>query len=208
MLILDRFFGDIRDNKDKLAKILRTSEDHIIILEQVHSDKIYYANKPVKEEILGHDAIITDKKGIYLLIKIADCQAVTIKDPVKGVVSNVHNGWRGSVQNIVGKVVEKMVKDFNCNPQDMIAHVSPSLGPCCAEFSDPYNELPKNLHKYILENNHVDFWKATKDQCLEKGLLEENIHIDGTCTVCHKEKYFSYRGDKEDNGRNAVITWI
>lgn len=207
MLILDRLFGNVRDNKNKLAKILDTSEDNIIILEQVHDDKIYYADQPVKDEIPGCDAAITDKEDLYLLIQIADCQAVSIKDPVRRVIANVHNGWRGSVKNIVGKVIKELESKFGSKPEDLIINVSPSLGPCCSEFSDPYNELPSHLHKYILENNHVDFWEATKDQCLKEGILGKNIHIDGSCTVCNSEKYFSYRADKGDSGRNAVVVW-
>jgi purine-nucleoside/S-methyl-5'-thioadenosine phosphorylase / adenosine deaminase len=208
MLILNRLFGDVREHKNKLASILRTSKENIIILEQVHGDKIYYPDKPVDKEISGYDAMITDKKGMYLLIKTADCQSVAIKDPVKEVVANIHNGWKGSAVNIVGKVIKKMIKKYGCDAKDLVVNVSASLGPCCGEFSDPYNELPEHLHKYILENNHVDFWKATKGQCTKEGVLEENIHIDGNCTVCNNEKYYSYRGDEGETGRNAVIVWI
>jgi len=208
MLILDRSFGDFRKDKKKLAKFLDTSEENIIILEQIHEDKIFYADKPVNGEIAGHDAAITDKKGIFLLVQIADCQAVSIRDVNRNVIANIHSGWRGSVKNIVGKTIREMQKKFGSNSADLHVTVSPSLGPCCSKFSDPYKELPKHLHKYILENNHVDFWKATFDQCLAEGVLPQNIDINGTCTVCGCDKYFSYRADKGDCGRNAVVIWI
>lgn len=208
MLILDRLFGDAKNNKNKLAKILGTNENNILVLEQVHGDKIFYAHHPIEEEIPECDAIITDQPGLFLLIQIADCQAVYIKDPVKHVIANIHNGWRGSTKNIVGKVIDMLVEIFKSNPQDLEIYVSPSLGPCCAEFSDPYNELPKKLHEFILPNNHVNFWEITKMQCMEKGIPESNIEINGTCTVCNHDKFFSYRADKGDTGRNALITWI
>lgn len=208
MLILDRSFGDFRKDKGHIAEVLNAPENNIIILEQVHGDKIFYAEHPAGNEILGCDAAITDRKGLFLLVQIADCQAVSIKDPVKNVIANVHNGWRGSAKNIVGKTIREMKNNFGSNPRDLLVNVSPSLGPCCAKFSDPYNELPTHLHGYILKNNHVDFWKATFDQCVSEGVLTENIEIDGTCTVCNSNKYFSYRADKGDCGRNAVVIWI
>ncbi|MBA4336911.1 hypothetical protein C0416_04035 [bacterium] len=208
MLILDRSFGDFRKDKKKLAKFLSTSEENIIILEQIHEDKIFYADKPASGEIAGHDAAITDKKGIFLLVQIADCQAVSIKDTKLNVIANIHNGWRGSAKNIVGKTIREMAKKFGSNPADLHVTISPSLGPCCSKFSDPHNELPEHLHKYILKNNHVDFWKATFDQCLSEGVLRRNINTNGTCTVCSSDKYFSYRADKGDTGRNAVVIWI
>ena len=208
MLILDRSFGDFRRNKDKLVKILNTSEENIIILEQVHGDKIFYADKPKIKKVMGHDAAITDKKGLFLLVQIADCQAVSIRDFRLNVIANIHNGWRGSVKNIVGKTIQEMQIKFGSDPINLSVTISPSLGPCCSKFSDPYNELPENFHKYILKNNHVDFWKATFDQCLLEGVLPQNIDINGTCTVCNSDTYFSYRADKGDMGRNAVIIWI
>lgn len=208
MLVTNRSFGDIRKNKKKLAEVLNTKKDNIITLEQVHGDKIFYATHPLDKEASGYDAIITNKPGLFLLIQIADCQAVYIKDPVNNAIANIHNGWRGSTKNIVGKTIRKMQEVFNSNPKDLKVYISPSLGPCCAEFSDPRNELPKDLHQFILPNNHVDFWQATKKQCIKEGVLKENIKIDGTCTVCNRDEYFSYRGDKQETGRNALITWI
>ncbi len=208
MLILDRSFGDFRKNKSHLADILNAPEDNIIILEQVHEDKIYYAKSGVCGEVLGCDASITDKKNLFLLVQIADCQAVSIKDTAGNVIANIHNGWRGSAKNIVGKTIREMKENFGSNPQDLAVNVSPSLGPCCAEFYDPYNELPTHLHGYILKNNHVDFWKATFDQCVLEGISPGKISIDGTCTLCNSDKYFSYRADKGDCGRNAVVVWL
>ena len=43
--------------------------------------------------------LCTDKPGLGLLIKQADCQAVILVAPDKA-IANLHVGWRGNVANI------------------------------------------------------------------------------------------------------------
>lgn len=85
------------------------------------------------------------------------------------------------------------VDKYECNPSDIFAAVSPSLGPCCAEFSDPLNELPKEMHKYVTDKK-VDLWECDYDQLKDSGVPENNIEIARICTKCNKDKYFSFRG--------------
>lgn len=200
--------GDNKDvvleNRKIICEKLGIELRQLVSLNQVHSDRILYVDETIKGEIDGYDAMITDLKEIYLMVQVADCQGVMIWDPKAEVIANVHNGWKGSAQNIVGKTIRKMKEEFGCEPSDLLVGVSPSLGPCHAEFSDPYKELPEHLHEYILENNHINFWKATIDQCTNEGVLKENIEVPGICTVCNEE-YFSHRRDKGKTGRFAVI---
>ncbi len=207
MLIVDRSFGDIRTHKDKLASLLGTSPNRIIMLQQVHGDAIYEVTKPEPDVVQGYDAMITEKNDLYLAIKIADCQAVTVRDTSRSIVANIHNGWRGSTRNIVGKTIRTLIQEYGCYPENLKIFISPSIGPCCAKFSKPKQELPPTLHRYILDNNHVDFWQATQDQCIAAGVPENHIDLAEECTVCNKNQYFSYRGDHKETGRNGVIIW-
>ncbi len=198
---------DVLENRQRICAELGIDMGQLISLNQIHGDRILKVDESVHGEIDGYDAMITDLAGRFLMIQVADCQAVMIWDEKRGVIANVHNGWKGSAQNIVGKVIRKMIDDFGCNAANIKVDVSPSLGPCHAEFSDPYNELPKELHEFIDDKNHVDFWKATKKQCMDQGVDESNIYIAELCTACNTDKYFSYRGDinLEGTGRFGVI---
>ena len=141
------------------------------------------------------------------MVKLADCQGVLLFDPVKKAVGAVHSGWKGNTKNIVGKAIFRMVDEFGSNPADIIAGVSQSLGPCCSEFSDPYNELPEFMHTYI-RDNHVDLWACTKDQLTSAGVLPENIEFNGECTKCHSDKYYSYRAKPKTGRMGAFIVLV
>ncbi len=149
------------------------------------------------------DGIITDIKDLALMIQVADCQAVMFYDPKRQVIANVHSGWRGSVQNILGHCVHLMQTQFACAPSDIMVGISPSLGPCCAEFIHYKKELPREFLPYKDMNSpHFDFWQISRQQLQEKGILEENIEVMGICTKCNYNDFFSHRHSHE-SGRFA-----
>ena len=159
------------------------------------------------------DAIITNAKGLLTVIQVADCQGVILYDPVKQVLANVHSGWRGSVLNILGKSVQAMVEKFDVHPKDIRAAISPSLGPCCAEFRNYRQELPHHLWRYRKDasvfgkENHFDFWKMSFDQLIAQGIPSDHVEISGICTACHTDRFYSYRKEKK-TGRFAVVAAI
>lgn len=181
---------------------------------QVHGDEIHVLSGDAlerggPEDFLVRapegDGLVTNLQGVGLMIKIADCQALFLVDPEHRVVANVHCGWRGSVRNIAGKAVALMRDRFGCRPDRLLAAVSPSLGPCCAEFRNYRLELPQIFWAYQVKPTYFDFWEITRRQLLEAGLLREHIEIAGFCTMCHTEDYFSYRGEKTTGRMAAVI---
>lgn len=168
--------------------------DHILSARQVHKDRIFTAEAALMKdlEIDGYDGLMTDVPGIGLMIQQADCQAVTLFDPVHSAIAAVHCGWKGSVLNIIGKTIEAMSQRYGSNPLYLKAYISASLGPCCAEFINHKQELPKSFIKYQVRENYFDFWQISQNQLLSAGFQEKNIQTAGVCTSCSKD-YYSYR---------------
>jgi hypothetical protein len=155
----------------------------------------------------GKDGLITQMPDLLMMVKVADCQAILLYDPKRRVAGIFHAGWRGSVRNFPAKAVRLMQSQFHCNPCDIFAGVSPSLGPCCAEFRNWRQELPITFSQFQVEENHFDFWAHTQRQLIDTGIKEENIEISGLCTKCHPEVFYSYRGENR-TGRFAVAIGI
>ncbi|MBS3758396.1 MAG: peptidoglycan editing factor PgeF [Desulfobacterales bacterium] len=154
------------------------------------------------------DAMVTDIPGMPLGIQLADCQAILMYDPLNRVVANVHSGWRGSIQNIVGKTIERMQSDFSCRPSSIRAAVSPSLGPCCGEFKNYQTEIPEKFWCYRDDRERFNFWALTRDQLTEAGVLLEHIELSGICTRCNGHLFYSYRQTPETGRFAAVIGLI
>ncbi|WP_054698582.1 polyphenol oxidase family protein [Desulfosarcina cetonica] len=153
------------------------------------------------------DALISDVPGVRLLIQTADCQAVILVDPQKRVVANVHNGWRGSVANIIGRTVRQMVAAFGCDPDRMLAAIGPSLGPCCAEFVNYRSEIPEALWPFRMGRHHFDFWRISRHQLIAAGLCAAHVHAAQVCTRCNPHLFFSYRAARR-TGRFATLVGL
>ena len=154
---------------------------------------------------LAGDALITNVPDYALFIQVADCQPILIVDSTQHVVANIHAGWRGSIQNIIGRTVAKMQQHFGCRPEHLICGIGPSLGPCCAEFVNFRKEIPSHLWSYRLAAKHFDFWRLSRDQLIAAGVPTGNIYISQMCTRCNQHLFFSYRGERHTGRFAAVI---
>ena len=77
------------------------------------------------------DALITNRKGIYLVISFADCLPIFFFEPEKRIVASIHAGWKGIASGIIKNTVEIFSGNYDVDPETIIAAVGPSIGPCC-----------------------------------------------------------------------------
>ena len=182
----------VQENRRRVKEILAIP--HLLTAKQVHGSEIYCVTEPLQQDrnVDGFDALITDLSGIGLMIQQADCQAVLLFDPVRQVIAAVHCGWRGSVQGLLAQVIAVMTENYGTEPADVQAIISPSLGPCCAEFINFRRELPVEFQQFMVRDNYFDFWQISKSQLIGSGLLAKNIQATAICTCC-SDDYFSYR---------------
>ena len=193
----------VTTNRNRLKKLL--SINNLLSARQVHGDKIFIAGHAITKdtEIDNYDALMTNIQGVGLLIQQADCQAVTLFDPINHAIAAIHCGWKGNVLNILNKTVRRMTDCYGSSPSTLQAIISPSLGPCCAEFINHSTELPPSFLAFQVKENYFDFWQISSMQLIEAGLKEHKIQIAGICTSCSPD-YFSYRrACRNGNGKTG-----
>ena len=197
---------NVQENRERIKA--RFNIRMLVSCRQIHGDRVaVIAQKPATDMVVnGHDALITAETGIGLMIQHADCQAILLHDPVKKIVGIIHAGWRGSVANIAHKTVAAMHRSYDCDPADLRAAISPSLGPCCAEFVNYQQELPAEFYPYQVRPHYFDFWAISRDQLRQAGVRTSNIAVANQCTVCNPD-YFSFRRDRI-TGRCASVIGI
>ena len=198
----------VQANRQLLKHSLGISR--LVSASQVHGDQILRIQETPErdQEMDGTDALMTDRRDVGLMIQHADCQAILLHDPVQSAIAAVHCGWRGSVLRIIEKTVRMMNACYHSRPEDILASISPSLGPCCAEFINHRQELPASFLAFQQRRNHFDFWQISQAQLMEAGLQRQKIRTAMICTCCNPD-YFSYRraNRKGDGitGRNCTI---
>ncbi len=176
---------------------------------QVHADKIFCSPEITSDmEVDDYDALITDQRGVALLIQQADCQAILLYEHEKHIIAAIHCGWRGNVINIIESTIQTMHRRYQTDPTNIQAVISPSLGPCCAEFINYKKEIPESLYRFKVRSNHFNFWEISRYQLVDAGVFARNIDICGICTSCSHD-YFSYRRSKKlgqpASGRNGSM---
>ncbi|MCX5869365.1 MAG: peptidoglycan editing factor PgeF [Deltaproteobacteria bacterium] len=198
----------VHNNRQIIKHSLEISR--LISARQVHGAQILRIKETPDrdQERDGVDALMTNRRDVGLMIQHADCQAILLHDPVQSAIAAVHCGWRGSVIGIIEKTVQMMNTCYQSRPEDILASISPSLGPCCAEFINHRQELPASFLAFQTRRNHFDFWQISRSQLMEAGLQPEKIRIAMICTCCRAD-FFSYRRAtrKGDGitGRNCSI---
>jgi polyphenol oxidase len=150
------------------------------------------------------DALISSTPGKGLLITAADCLQIMLLDPRTPAVGLAHAGWRGLATGTIGSTIAAMTTAYGTDPQALLAGIGPGLGPCCAEFTDPRRELPPCFAHFI-HGRHVDLWGVAIDQLRSAGVPEAGIEQHALCTRCHRDRFFSHRGDRGRSGRFAAI---
>ena len=93
--------------------------------------------------------MITNKKNIILTTTNADCILLLFFDPVKKVIANTHSGWKGTLQEISVKTVNKMKEEYGCDPKDIIVCICPSIRKCHFEVDKDVYEMFYNQFKKL-----------------------------------------------------------
>jgi purine-nucleoside/S-methyl-5'-thioadenosine phosphorylase / adenosine deaminase len=154
-----------------------------------------------------YDAMTTQTPHIGLVITHADCQATLLYDPIHHVLANIHCGWRGNVTNIYAATIQAMRKKYHTKPENLLAGISPSLGPKHAEFINYHTEFPEVFWQFQTTPNHFDLWAIATSQLLDCGLLPHHIECANRCTYAEPEHFFSYRRMKT-SGRHGTIAFL
>ena len=212
----------IEKNKNsykKICKVIGIEYNDIVKTNQVHKDIIKKVNDKVNkyepdfsEEIYeGTDGLVTNKKNLAICTTNADCIVLMMYDTKKHVIANVHSGWRGTIQKVSAKTIEKMEQIYGCNPKDIICCISPSIRKCHFEVDEDVKNIFENsfkdISKFASKENkwHIDTVKINIEILKEKGVKEENIIDSKICTVCNSNLIHSYRGSNKHNGLEMGI---
>lgn len=145
----------------------------------------------------GADGIVTDRPGLALSTRSADCQSFIVFAPERSVLGVLHVGWRGLIAGAIPAFYAVLKREWNIDPRQTFVGIGPSLCPACAGFSDPVRELP-NIPAAFVQGKNVDLRGAADAQLLALGLPRDHLERSLDCTCCHPEKYWTYRGgDRE-----------
>jgi len=206
-------YENVIENRKRFFKMLGINYKNIITLKQVHSNKVIKVTKKDKgkgalnfeESVAEADAMITTEYNLPLVVFTADCMPIFFLEEKERIIGIAHSGWKGSLNNIAGEVVKKIVEQGG-KLENIIAGLGIAIGNCCYEVKeDVYSLFNK---KFIIKRDNkyfLDIYKVNKEHLLTSGIKEENIYISNFCTSCNNNLCFSYRKEKQTGRMASVI---
>ncbi|MBW2308862.1 MAG: peptidoglycan editing factor PgeF [Deltaproteobacteria bacterium] len=189
----------------------------LYILRQVHGDHVHILRK--KEDVTAPcappcaDIAITDKRGVYLCIRTADCVPILFFDPERRAVAAAHAGWRGTVLNVAGRAIRAMNELFGSRPRDICAALGPAVGPCCYEVDEPVAgpllradpEGRRFLHPARKGHWMLDLQALNVHQIVQAGVREKNVRQIPACTACRTDLFYSRRAEGGIRGEQISL---
>ncbi len=207
-------------NRQRLAQSVGFDIDRLVTGEQTHSLNIAVVtekdaglgNLDIDSRIPCTDALITNVKGICIMVLTADCVPVLLYDCKTHSVAAIHSGWRGTANGIVSLTVKKMSDVFGTNPADLVASIGPCIGTCCFEVGDDVAEQfchqPETIvRKAEWKRPHIDMSLSIQMQLLDLGISKDAIAVSGICTKCNPQEFFSHRHNNT-LGRIGTGIWL
>lgn len=214
----------IADYKN-ICKEIGTCYKNLVKTNQNHTNEVKVVERKINvdepdinlKKYENTDALITNQKNILLSTTNADCILLLFYDPVKKVIGNTHSGWRGTLQRISVKTVEKMKKEFGCNPQDIICCIAPSIRKCHFEVEEDVKEMFSVEFKDLAEISqiieetipnkkwNIDTVIINKVILKNAGLRDENIIDSGICSVCNSDIIHSFRVEGKNYSLNTAL---
>lgn len=197
---LDHGFGTRHSEGWELA-------DETVTLRQVHSGRVVVAeNGP---GCLGEgDALITNRRGVRLAIRTADCVPLLFADAHHRAVAAVHAGWRGTAAAISKNTVADLKARFGSAAGDLHVAIGPAIGACCYKVGE---EVMEALGAWLVGTNAgsmIDLAEVNRRQLRECGIPDNQIYLLGVCTRCDRTQFHSFRRDGERAGRMVSAIWL
>lgn len=193
-----------------LARSFDVTPDSLVRMHQVHCVDVFEARVANRSSRPEADIAITDDSAVAVSVRTADCVPILLADRRGRAVAAIHAGWKGTAAGAAIVAVQSLTKRYGTKPEDVIAAVGPSIGPCCYEVGSDlaghFSSHPDAPTWFSAdEKPHLDLWRATRDQLARAGVPHSQIHVCALCTFDHPHQFHSYRRDGKSAGRLVAV---
>lgn len=199
----------VRSNRLALAHAAGFDPDRAVALSQVHGADVIEVDDVRARGFAGDlagigeaDGLATGLEDVALVVQAADCVPVLMWRGDAARVGAAHAGWRGLVSGVLPAVVQTM------GAGDVGAVIGPCIGTCCYPVDAALRDRMADLFgDDVVAGEAVDLRLAARRSLMAAGLDGKDITDVAACTSCDGGRFFSYRRDGAQTGRQAGVVW-
>jgi len=201
----------VLENLRRFAGAVGVKPESVVSRGQIHSAKVCYVDGSnagegyFTDSDISCDGYVTDKAGVTLGIKTADCVPILLYEP-SGIIAALHAGWRGTAARIVTVGIAQMVK-LGANPKRIHGAVGTSICFDCYEVGDDFYEAVVTQLGYLLTDRYVRYVDGKRHADLpglNEAILKESgvtqIDVSPHCTCHVPSLFYSHRASKGHRG--------
>ena len=197
----------VLENLRLFSKAVGIDERSVVSRHQIHSARVVYADEKMcgegyfRETSEECDGYVTDREGVTLGVKSADCVPILFCDPTARIIGAVHAGWRGTASSIAIECVKKMCS-LGADKASIRIAIGAAIHSCCYEVGEDFFESVSKLAgadiaaEFIRQSGdklHADIVGMNRRFLLESGIIDGNIDICEYCTACNPSLFYSHR---------------
>jgi len=202
--------GDFARNgrpEDDALDLAGLARGPVFTVHQVHGTRVWPVGEmgPQCSGPNEGDGLITDREGIAIGVRVADCVPVFLYDSQSRAVGIVHAGRQGTQDGVTTAAVHMMQITFGSKPYDLHALIGPSAGPCCYQVNEQM--VAEFLVRGLAAAGRVlDLWESNAIQLAQCGLPRNHIEQTKICTICGGGRFHSYRATASAARNLALIS--
>jgi YfiH family protein len=200
-------------------------------LKQIHGPIVVDAAEALQAARAGTpleaDASVSAEPGIACTVMVADCMPVLLCDGAGRAVGAAHAGWRGLASGVIERTAQRVAAMAGCAPADLHVWLGPAIGPTAFEVGadvrdafmthvETVDAAQRDAHRVATAAAFVARPEASGKFLADLPALARLRldalgvrHVSGgdMCTVTQRERFYSYRRDR-DTGRMAALIWL
>jgi len=187
---------------------IESFESSALQWKQVHGSKLCFVEIPCQN--YGEaDGFYTDKPGICISVKTADCVPILIAAKNRPFVATIHAGWKGIYNEIIGALSTIIQKIDGMELDDLVAVIGPAI---CEKHYQVSPELFKSFKQRFGDvgeiANHIDLKTIASTQLRRIGISK--VEILPLCTYHSLSEDNSYlfksyrRGDRQSRQYSTI----
>ncbi len=186
--------------------------DHGTQITTVNRSNLCYGSVSQKDMLLS-EVLVTQEKGLALMLLTADCLPVSFYDPITQTIALAHFSRQTIAKLLPKKTIDYLRGHFSIDPANLIIQIGPYIHTNSYLFPAPQPTLPEAINPYAIKTDTyvcIDLISACTAQLTKEGVILKNIYASLIDTATSSDHFSHYRSEKQNvpEGRLATILMI
>jgi YfiH family protein len=205
--------ANVQRNARLIYETLEVDATRVCTVWQVHSADTVIASGPTpgRRWLARADGLVTDRPGVSLTMRFADCVPILFYDASHQALGIAHAGWRGTVSQVAASTLRTMQTAYGTDPAQVQAGIGPSIGPdqyqvgpeVVAAIEKAFGDA-EGLIRYAQDGSaYLNLWEANRLTLERAGV--RRIEVAGLCTASNTAEFYSHRAERGKTGRFCAL---